>query len=249
MVKLALDAVRDARARARGRPRRRHGRRAVRRAGHDEPAEGRDGMRWRGRRTRREAHLPRHRHELRRSAARLRLRGLPFDRPARQAHARRRRRRDGRRRASSSSTRRRSCGCSCSPADIDARGRGAVHARARRPHARHRRPARDHRAARRAPADVRLGRDARRRSRRSSTTSSTTAFDPLPGTSKPQGRAIALAPGVPIAHRRRRRHGGARAARTGDRVRLPHRPARLRHRREVDARRGASTRCAARACS
>ena len=51
------------------------------------------------RRRRDEAHLPRHRHVLRRAADRLRVRGLPLARSARPAHARRRGGRDGRRRA------------------------------------------------------------------------------------------------------------------------------------------------------
>ena len=78
-----------------------------------------------------------------------------------------------------------------------ARGRGAVHASPRRSHPRHRRPARDHRAARHASADV------RRAPTRWPAWSSkfNYIFDdriqPLPGTSKPQGRTIPLAPGVP----------------------------------------------------
>ena len=163
MVKLALDAVRSSRARARGRPRRRHGRRAVRRARHDEPDEGRDGMTSRRvAARRREAHFPRHGNELRRSAARMWLRRLSFDRSARQANARRRRRRDA--------TAARVILIDTPPelrlqllaAGHRPRGRGAVHARSRRSHARHRRPARDHGAPRHAPADVRLRRHARR---------------------------------------------------------------------------------------
>ena len=49
------------------------------------PARGTGGPRSAG-----EAHLPRHRHELRRSAARLPLRGLPIARSARYAQPRRR---------------------------------------------------------------------------------------------------------------------------------------------------------------
>ena len=102
MVKLALEAVRRRELGEAGRSRRRHRRRSVRRAGHDEPDEGRDGVTAIGERREAracEAHLPRHRHQLWRSAARLSLRGVPVARSARQAHARRRGGRERRRHA------------------------------------------------------------------------------------------------------------------------------------------------------
>ena len=218
---------------------RRHGRRAVRCAGHA-PTFSRSRQC--------EAHVPRHRHQLRRAADRMRVQRVPVARPARQAHARRRRRRDGHgtRLLIDTPPELRA------PADCERhrpRRCGALHPRSRRPHARSRRHSRDIGAARCAAADVRTGERHWRASLGSFRTSSMNRCVRCPArrnrrdarSRSTAGEAVRIgdATVLPLA----------RAARACHRLRLPHRAAGLRHRCQADPGGGAAPHCPARRCS
>ncbi|CAA9358149.1 MAG: Metal-dependent hydrolases of the beta-lactamase superfamily I; PhnP protein, partial [uncultured Gemmatimonadaceae bacterium] len=178
----------------------------------------------------REAHVPRHRHVVRRPRDRLQLPGVPLARPARPPHARGRGGGDRRRHAAAHRHAARAPHAARGQRDRPGRRR-AVHARPRRPHPRHRRPAGREQAARRAAPDVRLRRHARRP--HAEVQLHLRRHAPAPGELQARGARAGARGRRDRDDRRGGGDAGGGAARAPHRLRLPHRPARLRHRRQV----------------